>query len=68
MEALDSESHKQLAAFIETEVGKKYNWTHGVGTAANDYMKAYSTWAYTKQAMDHWAQVIREQLDAAHGK
>lgn len=42
-----------------------YNWTHGVGTAATDYLKAYSTWAYTKQAMDHWAQFIRQRMDAA---
>jgi hypothetical protein len=68
IEALDSKSSKQLAAYIETRTGKKYNWTHGVGTAAKDYLKAYSTWAYTKQAMDHWAQLIRKRLDAAHGK
>jgi hypothetical protein len=68
MEALDSKSSKQVAAYIETRVGKKYNWTQGVGTAAKDYLKAYNTWAYTKQSMDHWAQLIRERLDAAHGK
>ncbi len=68
MEALDSESNKQVAAYIETKMGKKYNWTHGVSTAATDYLKAYSTWAYTKQAMDYWAQLIRQRLDAAHGK
>ncbi len=68
MEALDSESNKQVAAYIETKMGKKYNWTHGVSTAAKDYMKAYSTWAYTKQAMDYWAELIRKRLDAAHGK
>jgi hypothetical protein len=49
-------------------MGKKYNWTQGVDTAAKDYLKAYCTWAYTKQAMDHWAQLIRKRLDAAHGK
>ena len=68
IEALDSESNKQLAAYIETRIGKKYNWTQGVGTAAKDYLKAYSTWDYTKQGMDHWAQLIRDRLDAAHGK
>jgi hypothetical protein len=68
MEALDSESNKQVAAYLETKTGKKYNWTQGVDTAAKDYLKAYSTWAYTKQAMDHWAQLIRKRLDAAHGK
>ena len=68
MEALDSESNKQVAAYIETKMGKKYNWAHGVGTAAKDYMTACSTWAYTKQSMDYWAQLIRKRLDAAHGK
>ena len=67
-EALDSESNKQVAAYIEERIGKKYNWTHGVDTAVKDYFKAYSTWAYTKQAMDHWAQLLREALDAWHGK
>jgi hypothetical protein len=67
MEALDSETSEQVAAYIETFVGKKYHWTKGVGTAISDYTKAYSTWAYTKQAFDKWAQLIRSRLDAAHG-
>ena len=67
-EALDSESSKQVAAYIEERVGKKYNWTHGVDTAVKDYLKAYSTWAYTKQAMDQWAQQLRQSLDEWHGK
>jgi hypothetical protein len=67
-EALDSASSKQLAAYIEERVGKKYNWTQGVDTAVKDYVKAYSTWAYTKQAMDQWAQGLRKALDRWHGK
>lgn len=67
-EALDSQSSKQVAAYIEERVGKKYNWTHGVDTAVKDYLKAYSSWAYTKQAMDHWAQALRGALDTWHGK
>jgi len=66
LEALDSESNRQVAAYIETRVGKKYHWNKGVTTAASDYMKAYSTWAYTQQAMDHWATLVRERLDRAH--
>jgi hypothetical protein len=65
MEALDSATQKQVAAYVETRIGKKYHWTKGVGTAVKDYMKAYSTWAYTRQAMDHWAQLIRTRLDSA---
>ena len=62
-EALDSRSGEQLAAYIERYVAKKYNWKQGVEKAVTDYMKAYSTWAYTKQAMDIWAQGIRDWLD-----
>lgn len=67
MEALDSESSEQLAAYIETRIGKKYNWVEGIEKGVSDYMKAYSTWAYTKQAMDHWAQLLRQRLDEEHG-
>lgn len=64
MEALDSTTNEQVGAFIEERVGKKYHWTKGLKTATKDYLKAYSTWAYTRQAMDHWAQMVRERLDA----
>ena len=57
----------QVAAFIERKIGLKYHWNKGVKTAVTGYVKAYSTWAYTKQAMDHWAQAIRNYLDKAHG-
>ena len=67
MEALDTVSHEQVAAYISTRVAKKYNWTHGVSTGVNDYMNSYSTYAYAKQAMDGWAKLIRERLDLAHG-
>ena len=67
LEALDSRTNQQVAAYIEERFGKKYHWTRGVETGVKDYLKAYSTWAYTKQAMDHWAQMIRERLDAWHG-
>jgi len=68
MEALDSVSNEQIGAHIERHFGKKYHWTKGVGTAVKDYLKAYSTWAYTKQAMDAWAQLVRQRMDEAHGK
>ncbi|MEA3275116.1 MAG: DUF3313 domain-containing protein [Pseudomonadota bacterium] len=74
MEALDSESNEQVAAYVETRVGKKYHVDLDGGVAkavevgTKDYLRAYSTWAYTKQSMDRWAQLIRERLDAAHGK
>ena len=49
-------------------MAKKYNWTEGVSKGVSDYVKAYSTWDYTKQAMDFWAKLIRQLLDEAHGK
>jgi len=67
VEALDSDTSEQLVAFIETEPGKKYNWTSGVVKGVKSYAKAYSKWAYTKQAMDSWAHLLRVRLDAAHG-
>ena len=74
LEGLDSETHKQIVAFLDTQLAKKFDvdLTEGVGKAvekgASGYFNAYSTWAYTKAAMDHWAQLIRQRLDAAHGK
>ena len=67
MEALDSVSSQQLAAHIETETGKKYNWAKGVTKGVTGYMNAYSKWNYTKTAMDDWAKLLRVRLDAAHG-
>ncbi|MGB5733646.1 MAG: DUF3313 domain-containing protein [Thiohalocapsa sp.] len=73
MEALDSMSGDQVAAFVETRVGKKYDidLDDGIDGAVKKgvggYAKAYSSWAYTKQAMDAWAELVRERLDAAHG-
>ena len=68
LEALDSVSSKQVAAYIETQVGKKYQWTKGVSEGVSSYMKAYSKWDYTKKAIDQWAQLIRQRLDEARGK
>ncbi len=67
LEVLDSVSSEQLMAYIDTQTGKKYNWTRGIATGAESYMRAYSKWAYTKQAMDGWAQLLRLRLDEVHG-
>jgi len=64
-ELMDSQTSEQLGAYIESRVAKKYNWVHGVDDAVGDYVKAYSTWAYTKQAIDGWAKDLRDRLDAA---
>ena len=68
METLDSVSSQQVAAYIETELAKKYDWTHGVATGVGSYMKAYSTWNYTKKAIDHWVETIGKRVDDAHSK
>ena len=68
MEALDSLSSEQIGAYIEHRVGKKYHRTKGVETGVKDYLKSYSTWAYTKQAMDAWAQLIRQRMDGVQGQ
>ena len=68
VEALDSDSSKQLAARIETEAGKKYDWTNGVKKGVTGYLDAYSKWDYTKKAMDDWAALLRQRLDELHGK
>jgi len=67
-EALDSVTGTQVAAYVETEIPKKYNWTHGLAKGVTSYADAYSTWAYTKEAMDIWAKYIRTRMDAVHGK
>jgi len=68
LEAMDSLTNKQLAAYIDTEAGKKYAWDEGISEGVSSYMKAYSKWDYTKKAMDAWAQRIRKRLDEVHGK
>jgi len=61
-EAMDSETHKQLAAYIETRVAKKYKWNEGVSEGVSSYTKAYSTWAYTQKAFDYWAKKLHDRL------
>ena len=63
-EALDGGTGDQVAAYIETRIGKKYYWTKGISTGISQYTKAYSTWAYTKEAMDYWVKLLRERLDS----
>ena len=72
-EFLDSVSNEQVAAYVDRYYPKKYDVdfkkgpvgvvTHGFG----QYFKAYSTWSYTKDAFDYWAQKLRTKLDEAHG-
>jgi len=67
-EALDSTTNRQVAAYIETRLGKKYVWDKGIGHGVDHYLKAYSTWSYTEEAMDHWAKQLRTRLDELHDR
>jgi hypothetical protein len=68
MEAMDSASSQQVGAYIDREVGKKYNWNKGIGEGVSSYVKAYSKWEYTKKAMDLWAQRLKTTLDELAGE
>ena len=71
---IDSQTNRVIAEYADTQVGRKYvvDTSKGVGgaitTGFSDYAKAYSTWAYARQAFDGWAQQFRARLDQAHGR
>ena len=68
MEAMDSASSQQVGAYIDREVGKKYNWSKGISEGISSYANAYSKWQYTKKAMDLWAQRLKTTLDELEGE
>jgi hypothetical protein len=73
-EFLDGTTNEQVAAYVDRYYPKKYDVdfkkgpedvvTHGFG----QYFKSYTTWSYTKDAFDYWANKLRQKLDEAHGK
>lgn len=71
---IDSQTNRVIAEYTDTQVGRKYvvDTSKGIGdtitTGFSDYAKAYSTWAYARQAFDGWAQQFRARLDQAHGR
>jgi hypothetical protein len=68
MEAMDSVSSQQVGAYIDKEVGKKYNWDKGISEGVSSYASAYSKWDYTKKSMDAWAVRLKATLDDLEGK
>ena len=68
MEAMDSVSSQQVGAYVDKEVGKKYQWSKGISAGVNSYVSAYSKWDYTQKAMDAWAQRLKTTLDELGGK
>ena len=73
-EFIDGATNEQVAAFVDRYYPKKYDveLKKGPGRAIihgfGQYFKAYSTWSYTKDAFDYWAQKLRQKLDEVHGK
>ncbi len=71
-ELLDSVNHKQLGAYVDRKLGKKYHYdlskgSEGVQAGAAGYIDAYSTWGYAKAAFDAWAKGFRTRLDSMRG-
>ena len=67
-EVMDSTTSKQLGAYIETRMGKKYNWSQGLSKGIDSYIDAYSKWEYTKEAIDYWVALLRKRLDETRAK
>jgi hypothetical protein len=71
---LDSMTNDVLFEYVERKIGKKYDvdMSEGAGKAVtkgySNYFKSYTTWGYTKQAFDYWAQKLRQRLDEIPGR
>jgi hypothetical protein len=73
IEFLDSVTNEQVAAYVDRYYPKKYDvdFEKGAGVVTygfGQYFKAYTSWSYTKDAFDYWANNLRQKLDEAHGK
>jgi len=55
-ELLDSETQKQLAAVVESQLGNRFS------------LDGLSSWGDAKAIMDGWAARFRERLDEVHGR
>lgn len=63
VEGIDSETLRQVFAYVEQRFGKKYDAENPGG-----YINAYKEWGYVKGAFDYWAKKFRTRLDVIHGK
>jgi hypothetical protein len=74
VEFIDGETNAIVAEYAELRFGRKYvlntsqGTTQAVSGAATNYLDAYSTWAYAKQAFDQWAAQFRSRLDQINGR
>lgn len=68
----DGETGREVGEYADTRFGRKYviDTSEGVLNAATtgigDYLKAFSTWDYARQAIDQWAALFRARLDRIH--
>lgn len=66
---IDGETNEVVAEYADTNFGQKYvlDTNQGAGAAVqtgiNQYLNAYSTWAYAKEAFDNWAKYLRSRFD-----
>src|SRR5438874_2392730 len=74
VEFIDGETNAVVAEYADQRFGRKYvlntsqGATQAVSSAATNYLDAYSTWAYAKQAFDQWAAQFRTRLDQINGR
>jgi len=62
-EGIDSVTLQPVFGYVDQRYGKKYDPEN-----PGSYFKAYSEWAYSKQAFDFWAKKFRDRLDEINGK
>ena len=73
VEFLDSETNRQIAAYIEKKLPSKNNIDISKGvksavkTYSDSYIDAYSEWGFTMAAFDFWAKLLRQRLDELSG-
>lgn len=66
---IDGETNEVVAEYADTNFGQKYvldtnqGATAAVQTGIDQYLNAYSTWAYAKEAFDNWAKYLRSRFD-----
>jgi len=71
---VDSMTGNLLLEYVERRMGQKYDVDLNKGaesavtTGYSNYFKSFTSWGYTKEAFDYWAQKFRKKLDEIHGK
>jgi len=74
VEFIDGETTAVVAEYAETRFGRKYvlesdqSASADLTASAKNYLDAYSTWAYAKQAFDGWSRQFRARLDQINGR